>query len=78
MDNTAIVPAVAPNWPEFNPASHSANTTYMVTTNKTISGSVTIASNVTLVFGGGKFTGISICDLSNTPVAAFNNYSYFR
>ena len=58
------------NYPEFNPNSTAANTTYVVTQQTAISGTKTIANNVTLIFDGGRLTGTGTLKGFNTILIA--------
>jgi hypothetical protein len=69
MEAEQIIPLVA-NYPEFNPDSTSAGSTYVVTTNKTISGTKTLAGDITLIFAGGKLLGSGTVKASNTFLIA--------
>lgn len=58
MPTNQIITSLANiNWPEFNPSSQTANMTYVVTTNKTLSTNITLAENITLIFAGGRILG---------------------
>lgn len=70
METKEIMPAVTPSWPEFNPSSQTANTTYMVTSNYAISGTLSMQANVTLIFAGGRFTGSGTVNGNNTKFFA--------
>ena len=65
-----IMPAVIPVWDEFDPASYTANTTYMVTSIRGLSNFTFSQANVTLIFAGGRFTGTGTITGNNTTFVA--------
>ena len=58
------------NLTEFNPNSTTAGATYIVTAQTAISGTKTLANNVTLVFAGGCLTGSGTLTGNNTRIEA--------
>jgi hypothetical protein len=69
MGPEQIIPVVA-NYLEFNPDLTKADTTYVVTTDKTISGTKILATNITLIFAGGKLLGSGTVKANNTFLIA--------